>query len=163
MDSCDGLFGGRDREHRLAIMRDSRVGSFGVLAAILVLLLEYAALASSTDPARRVALVLAPAVGRWAMAVALWLFPYSRAEGRGTAFKAGLRWHHVLLASIWTAGSVALLQAGALWLLPVLLVLVLAMGRWIVTRIGGLTGDSYGALCEIATALTFVALLARQP
>jgi adenosylcobinamide-GDP ribazoletransferase len=162
MDSCDGLFGGRDREQRLAIMRDSRVGSFGVAAGVLVLLLEYATLAPSTGQSRSTALLLAPTVGRWAMAVTLWVFPYSRTEGRGTAFKAGLHRQHVLLASIWTTGSVALLHASSLWLLPVLLVLALAMGRWIVTRIDGLTGDSYGAISEIITALTCVVLVGRR-
>jgi len=161
MDSCDGLFGGRDRERRLAIMRDSRVGSFGVLGGVLVLLLEFAALATLTGGVRASALVLAPTLGRWAMALCVWAFPYARTEGRGTAFKAGLRGHHTAMATAWAVLAVIVLDTRSLMLLPVVGLLALALGRWIRAKLGGLTGDSYGAVNELVTAATFVVLSGR--
>jgi adenosylcobinamide-GDP ribazoletransferase len=158
LDSCDGLFGGRDRERRLEIMRDSRVGSFGVLGGVLVVLLEFAALSALAEPARAVALVLAPTLGRWAMVTVMWVFTYARAEGRGTSFIAGLSWRQVLLATSWTGLVLAVLDAPALWMLTMAGIAALGIGKWIDGKLGGLTGDSYGAICELVTALTLVAL-----
>ncbi|MCL4464424.1 MAG: adenosylcobinamide-GDP ribazoletransferase [Chloroflexi bacterium] len=167
MDSCDGLFGRRDPVRRLEIMRDSRVGSFGVLGAVSVLLLLYACLGELSGPPRTYALVLMATLSRWAMVLSIWGFPYAREDGLGRSFKDGVTWGHLLLATClalataalavlvglgpWTA-LVACLSAG--------LVAVLA-GAFVCTRIPGLTGDSYGAidqLAEVAVLLSFVAL-----
>lgn len=167
MDTCDGLFGGRTRERRLEIMRDSRVGSYGVLAGGLQLLLKYAALLSLPDGARGAALVVALTSGRWAMSAAIWGFPYARADGLGRAFKDAVRASDVALA--------ALLALGVCWaamdvLGPGLLVgaglLAGLGGAWMARRLGGLTGDCYGALNEVVeagvlTAAVAVALAAR--
>jgi len=161
LDSCDGLLGGRDRERRLAIMRDSRVGSFGALGGALILLLEFAALATLTGAARVEALVLAPTLARWAMTLDVWTFPYARAEGRGTAFKARLSRRHLVMATAWAGLVTAGLAPRAPWLLPAAGLLALAIGRGIHGRLGGLTGDSYGAVSELVTAATFVALSGR--
>ena len=103
IDASDGLFGGHSRERRLEIMHDSRAGSFGVICVAFVLLLDYAALSGLHGQRRAAALIAAPALGRWAMAVAVWAFPYARSSGRGTAFKLGLRLHHVAQAGCWMA------------------------------------------------------------
>src|SRR5260370_15965319 len=66
MDSCDGLFGGSTRERKLEIMRDSRVGSFGVLGGACVLLLKFALFASLTGHALPLALLLSLPSCRWA-------------------------------------------------------------------------------------------------
>ena len=79
LDSCDGLFGGHTPEARLRIMRDERAGAFAVIGGILLMLLKYAALAG--NPHRIAALILAPVVGRWGMAVAVVAFPYGRPRG----------------------------------------------------------------------------------
>ena len=84
-DTCDGLFGGSSPPERLAIMRDSRVGTFGVLGVVCILLLRWAAFLSLTSPIRRGALLLAPALGRWAMVGAVAALPYARPEGLGKA------------------------------------------------------------------------------
>jgi adenosylcobinamide-GDP ribazoletransferase len=161
MDSCDGLLGSRDRERRLEIMRDSRVGSFGVLGGSLILLLDFAALASLNEPTRAVALVIAPTVGRWAMVLCMWAFPYARVAGHGTAFQLGLTWRQVAYATVWTGLIIAFLMAHALWLVPAMAFVAFTIGRWIQGRLGGLTGDSYGAVCELVTAATLVALSSR--
>jgi adenosylcobinamide-GDP ribazoletransferase len=161
IDACDGLLGGHDRERRLEIMRDSRAGSFGVICAALVLLLDFAALGGMYGRQRAAALIVAPTLGRWAMAVAVWAFPYARSAGRGTVFKLGLRPYHILQAGCWTALIASVVGYSLFW--PVCLGILLAtgLGRWAAARLGGLTGDVYGAICELTTAAAFVLCAAR--
>src|SRR6185503_1772886 len=73
LDSCDGLFGGFTPERRLEIMRDSRVGAFGVAGGGLLLLAKYAAILSLTHVS---GLLLAPILGRWALSIAVFGYPY---------------------------------------------------------------------------------------
>jgi adenosylcobinamide-GDP ribazoletransferase len=164
LDSCDGLFGGHTPEARLRIMRDERAGAFAVIGGILLLLLKYAAL--SGNPDRLAALVLAPVVGRWGMALAVVAFPYGRAEGLGRAMKDNAGAAQLVLASAVAGAAVGvfawLLPGGlrAALALPLAGVMVWAGGRFVMRRLPGLTGDIYGALCvlvEVAVLLLFVA------
>src|SRR5437879_10289558 len=78
MDSCDGLFGGSTRERKLEIMRDSRVGSFGALGSVCVLLLKFACFASLAQHVLFMALLVVLPCARWAMVLALRIFPSAR-------------------------------------------------------------------------------------
>jgi adenosylcobinamide-GDP ribazoletransferase len=148
LDTCDGLFGGFTPERRLEIMRDSRVGAFGVAAGGLLLLAKYAAINSLPHLS---GLLLAPVLGRWVLSIAIFAYPYAREKGLGRDMKDNVRWPQVILATVLTAlaawlfaswtGLLAVTLAGAL--------LWLGAG-FILRRISGLTGDSYGALCELA-------------
>jgi adenosylcobinamide-GDP ribazoletransferase len=156
MDSLDGLFGGHSAAQRLEIMRDSRVGSYAVLGACCLLLLKLAALGAMHDQARVRALLLAPVLGRWSIVLAAALFPPARPDGLGAAFRAGLTTRRFALAAgitlaiaILTGGSglpVFLASCGATWWI----------GRLIMGRIHGLTGDSYGALVELNETLALL-------
>ena len=161
MDTCDGVFGGRTPERRLEIMRDSRVGSYGALAGTLQLLLKYAALVSLPIEWRWIGLVLALTCGRWTMAAATWVFPYARAEGLGTAFKAGVTRPAI--------GAAAVLALAIAWVASHGLGVGLLVGAtsvaWLVARylcgkLGGLTGDCYGALNEVVESTVLVGLVA---
>jgi adenosylcobinamide-GDP ribazoletransferase len=148
LDTCDGLFGGFTSERRLEIMRDSRVGAFGVAGGGLLLLAKYAAILSLPHLS---GLLLAPVLGRWVLSTAIFAYPYARDKGMGRDMKDNVRWPQVILATIitilaawlfaWWTGLLALALAGiVLWL----------GASFILRRIPGLTGDSYGALCELA-------------
>src|SRR5947209_8035509 len=100
MDSCDGLFGGSTRERKLEIMRDSRVGSFGVLGAACLLLLKFALFASLKVHALPFALMLTLPSARWAMVLALRVFPSARASGLGAAFHQVVTTERLLVAGI---------------------------------------------------------------
>ncbi|WP_141201683.1 adenosylcobinamide-GDP ribazoletransferase, partial [Paludifilum halophilum] len=89
MDTADGFGAYRDRERTLQIMKDSRVGAMGVLAAILLLLLKASALASLSEPLF-FPLVAATVAGRTALLLAICAFPYRSREGIGNGLKAGL-------------------------------------------------------------------------
>jgi adenosylcobinamide-GDP ribazoletransferase len=81
-DCLDGM-AGRDRAHRLAIMRDSRIGAFGAIGLILFLMLEIAALGALTPAVRGAALLAAPVIGRATPALLARLFRTARADGQG--------------------------------------------------------------------------------
>lgn len=160
MDSCDGLFGGRTRERMLEIMRDSWVGSFGVLGGMCVLLLKFAFFASLAQHALFVALLVVLPSARWAMVLALRLFPSARHTGLGVRFQQTVTPQRLALAGS-TAGIAALVighLAGILvWGLAALT--AIALGAWITRRLGGLTGDTYGAIAEITEVVTLLLLV----
>jgi adenosylcobinamide-GDP ribazoletransferase len=157
-DSADGLFGGHTPERRLAIMKDSRTGSFGATGIALVLLLQYAALLSLSGPARWAVLLLVPALARAAMVVAVALFPYARPEGLGRLYHAHAR-PGPLLAAAGTSAllALALLGAGGLVLWLVAGGLALLLGRFASARLGGLTGDIYGAVGVLTEVVLLLA------
>jgi adenosylcobinamide-GDP ribazoletransferase len=74
-DCADGIFGGHTPEQRLAIMRDSRIGTFGVLALVAVLLIQFAALSMLPSHALRAA--LPPAHGAAGDGLCIRLFVYA--------------------------------------------------------------------------------------
>jgi len=147
LDTCDGLFGGFTPERRLEIMRDSRVGAFGVAGGGMLLLAKYAAIVSLPHFS---GLLLAPVIGRWTTTIVIFAFPYARDKGMGRDMKDNVRWPQVILATVVTVIT-AWLLAGWLGLLAFVIAgVVLWLGAsFILRRIPGLTGDSYGALCEL--------------
>ncbi|MBM2826927.1 MAG: cobalamin-5'-phosphate synthase, partial [Dehalococcoidia bacterium] len=162
-DSCDGLFSGPDSKRRMEIMRDSRVGSYGVVGVVSVLLMKYGALVSLEPGARWTGFIVASVLGRWAMSYAITVFPYAREQGLGTAFKEGAGPRALIFSTV-----TALVVAAALYrwqgiaLLGIVLVAAWLAAKWILTRIPGLTGDTYGAINEVVEALALVALTAGQ-
>lgn len=160
MDSCDGLLPPRDPARRLEIMKDSRVGAFGVVGGVLLLLLKANALAALPAAYRLPALVCVPVLGRWAMAWVMARYPPARPGGMGAMFSAGIGPRQVGLASM-VAGVVAagLLGWRAAVLLPLAWLSATLLARLAMARIHGLTGDVYGAVCELTEAVLLAALV----
>ena len=159
VDTFDGIVGPGDAEARLQALRDPRAGAFGVVGVVCVLLLKVAALGALPDRLRPAALILGPCLGRWAIVQATWTFPYARRDGLGRAFKDGMRGGHVLVAAATAAGAaVWLLGPAGLALATLVTAAVWVLGRLMVARLGGLTGDTYGGLCELAEAATWLAV-----
>ena len=161
IDTCDGLLGGKTPERRLEIMKDPRVGAFGVLGAVFVLMIKWGALMSLGAPVRASGIILFPVAGRAAMAIAVNRFRYARAEGTGRIFADGPTDVPMMFAVL-TALVAATLLFGWQGI-----VLMLACGAFAITvalyiksRIGGLTGDSYGAINEITEVAMLLGLLA---
>jgi adenosylcobinamide-GDP ribazoletransferase len=172
-DSVDGIMGGSDPESRLAIMRDSRIGTAGVLSIVFVLMIKYVCLNNLFVDYKAAALLTAPAFSRWSQMLMMFNAGYGREQGMGKAFVGHVRSSGLIAASVITvvlSGFViyqydlrtAILAIG----IPVAVGLVTFLWRWfIVRRIGGVTGDSVGAVNEMNEALTlllFVFLLAGR-
>ena len=150
-DCLDGL-AGRDAAHRLAIMRDSRIGVFGALGLILAVLLSLVALAGLPAPARASALLLAPVVGRLAPLLAGVLFSAATpSAGAGADFLASLpRAAALLHGAVVLVLAGFLLGSGGIAMVVTGLVAALAWSAFTVRRVGGITGDGLGAGVEVA-------------
>ncbi|AOQ23783.1 adenosylcobinamide-GDP ribazoletransferase [Moorella thermoacetica] len=168
IDTMDGLLSGRERERVLEIMKDSRVGAHGVTAVITLLLLKFSLIFSllSLSPGRlwlagmplSPFLLLMPVLARWAMVPAITCFPYARREGLGSLFGAGQGRKALLLATF----STMILSWLTLGYKGLILMFLIALAVWswcshIKGILGGLTGDTYGALAEITEVLVLVA------
>jgi adenosylcobinamide-GDP ribazoletransferase len=163
-DTFDGIGGGFDRTSRLAIMKDSRLGTFGGIAAASALLLKTAALAPLTAHSggmRATAIFLAPILGRLAILFAMALFPSARPGGLGDMCRRRCTPGR-LLAGGATAIVVAIAVAGRNGIAPLVLVALgaILVSKWIARLLGGLTGDSYGAVCEIGEILSLLSFAA---
>ena len=160
MDVFDGVFGGFTPERRLEIMRDSRVGAFGVIGAIAVLLLKYGALVSLLmlpQPGKEWALFLFPTLSRWTMVVLLGAFPYVRTQGLGSPFHGtGIKIATTIAGISALAASVLLGGFAGLGLFFGVTVVAWLMGWAIARTLGGLTGDAYGATNEIIETVVLI-------
>ena len=166
-DLADGLGGGWTREQVLAIMKDSHVGSFGVLALVGALLVKTVAAGVLCASGSLFWLGVAPVMARWAMVAQACFHPYAR-PGPGTAAdivrQAGPA--HLLGASAVALFLLAWMVPQGGWLrlpgvLGVVIFLTALTGYTTRRRIGGVTGDVLGATCELAetSALVAAALL----
>ena len=164
MDSADGLFSGRSRERMLEIMKDSRVGSFGVIAIILLLLWKWALLHDLPDSLLVPALISMMTFGRFAMILAILRFPYARPEGMGKAFALYAGTHSLGPALATLLGLLAVFYfvtgplvcgiAAAAALAAILF--AFWFGRWTTHKLGGMTGDTYGAVTELSELVVLI-------
>jgi adenosylcobinamide-GDP ribazoletransferase len=163
-DTADGLFGGRTPAQRLEIMKDSRIGTFGVVALFFALLLTYTSLSRLNAEQRRAVLLCVPVISRYAMVVAVVGFAYARPAGLGKAFHDNAS-PGALLGS--SAFAVVILYLVGVWLddassgviqvglLPPTILVTAALGLFAARRLGGLTGDVYGAIGVCAEVLLY--------
>ena len=158
MDTADGLFSGRERERKLEIMKDSRVGAMGVLALVSVVLLKLSFLGLLPYPQKYGLLILAAALGRTMMLFPIAYFPYARqTPGLGKAFGNHASRIMFPLSLVILAGISYLVLGSA----PVIYLGITALISIIVARVisrilNGHTGDTYGALCEISETIFIV-------
>lgn len=162
MDSADGLLSHRSRERMLEIMKDSRVGAMGVVAGVLLLLMKFSLLVTIAAYSDRwlAFLIVAPLWGRWFIVWAIAGWPYAReGQGLGSLFASVTR-SQAGAATLWAIGGcLAVLLAfrfpwwEALGYTAGLAVIAGAIGyllaRTMARKLGGLTGDTYGALVEL--------------
>lgn len=156
LDSCDGLLGGRTPQKRLEIMKDERVGAFGLAGGVLLILLKFTALSNLSDP--QAALLVAPSLARWGMTLSIFAFPYAREEGLGRTMKDRTGVGQVLLASAITLGVSWVV--GGVFGVALAIVAVLAVWlfcRFVLRLVPGMTGDTYGALSELIELVVLLA------
>jgi adenosylcobinamide-GDP ribazoletransferase len=165
MDTADGL-AVQNPQRRLQVMADSATGAFGAMAAIALVLLKTAAL-TDLDSYRWIALMAATGWGRWGQQVAIAQYSNLRPTGKGAFHKAaicspldvlpglllllGLSGLQILLDSYVSTFAVGMVGGGAIAVLT---------GAWFNHKLGGHTGDTYGAVVEWTEALLLCLLTA---
>jgi adenosylcobinamide-GDP ribazoletransferase len=170
-DTFDALGGAVSRERALTIMKDSRIGSYGALALLVVLGLKAAALASMPLAVAVPALLLGHAVSRAAAVWLIWMLPYAgdveHAKAKPLTRRVSLQglcvallWVFLVAASLialvpghaaWVGTSVVMAAAGGLWMLG-----------WLRKRLGGYTGDALGATQQLTELLALLGWLAAS-
>jgi adenosylcobinamide-GDP ribazoletransferase len=139
------VFGHATPERRLEIMRDPRSGTFGVVAFVCVFALKVASL-ESVGPGL---VLLAPVLGRWSIVLVACVFPYGRESGLGSPLKAAATPSALVLASVVPLVACLWLGWGGVLAGAVAALAALGLSRWLVSLLPGLTGDCYGAVCEV--------------
>ncbi|MEM5789298.1 MAG: adenosylcobinamide-GDP ribazoletransferase [Syntrophobacteraceae bacterium] len=157
-DLADGFWGGMTPERRLEIMKDSRIGAFGVLALIFAISLKIASIHGLLVTGRLEIILAAPVFGRFAMVAAAYGAGYARRQGLGKPFLENIRVQHLAFASAFFALCATPILGPAVtagFLLPVLgsaLILRFMSNR----LLGGITGDVLGTVSETAEIVVLV-------
>ena len=160
MDTADGIFSHRSKDKMLDIMRDSRVGVHAVTAFGVLLLLKYSLMLDLAPGVLPKALFIMPIAGRMAMVIAITSFPLARVDGLGKAFSEySGRWAFPV-AGLITLAIVAPLKWTALLTCLAACLVGFGLARWLSGKLGGLTGDTYGAVNEVTQAAVLLFWLA---
>ena len=160
-DSFDALAGGWDREQRLAILKDSRHGTFGVLSLVLISIIKISALSEMADQRAALALVTTHCAGRAGAVALMGVAPTAREEGLGADYTRALGVVPALAGTMVGVGvTVGAFRLEALSVLAVLAVAVAFVGIWAWRKIGGVTGDLLGAAEQVGEAAILVTLAA---
>jgi adenosylcobinamide-GDP ribazoletransferase len=158
-DMADGFGGGRTHDDVLRIMRDPVIGSYGGVALVVVITMKVTTLAALLERGAALPFVVAaPAISRWTIvALGTWL-PYARSDGGlGQAVTRSSDATGLLLASAITAVIAFVALRGSALLSWVAATLVmLKLGRAAQRRIGGVTGDVFGATVELAETMVLI-------
>jgi adenosylcobinamide-GDP ribazoletransferase len=150
-DTADGFLSSRPKERILEIMRDSRTGPMGVIAVICVVVLKVAALVSVPKQLYWGTVFLMPLAGRCAIVLAIAALPYARPQGGLASAFGRPRWRSLTLSLLllFAAGWLALRIIGLAAVGSAILITLL-FSMQCNRKIGGFTGDTLGAACEIA-------------
>jgi adenosylcobinamide-GDP ribazoletransferase len=161
-DTADALGAGRDCDHALEILRDSRVGTFGASAIFFDLTLKILALLTLAGRRRYTALLLAPMLARWALLLVASGLPYLRSSGAGSTLLANQNKSLGSRAALVTVFTIVVMLTLGEWrtsaiATAVAIAIVFAMRLFYRRWLGGVTGDLIGAcgeLVEIAVLIT---------
>lgn len=160
-DTCDGLFGIKTKERALEIMRDSHVGTMAVVWLVILLLLKFTLLISVPKENLWRFLLLMPMFGRWTQVLACSLSIYAREQGKAKYFIESAGKKEIFIATLYIlAVFLFLMRLKGLIILLFSLLPVFLCINYIKNKIGGMTGDTIGAVNEISeVALLFFGLI----
>jgi len=160
IDTCDGFAIKSSTLDRLKVMSDSRVGGFGVVGGCCLILAKFASLVALPQELRASALILMPVLSRWGMVYAISIFPVAKKEGMGWAVKQKAGWKGMAVATVFSLiVALVLLKWWGAALLAALGLILLVVSKYLCSRFGGLTGDTYGAINEFAEVVVLILML----
>jgi len=157
-DTCDGFFSYRDKEKMLEIMKDSRIGSFGVIAIVLDILTKYVLL-SSIEGSMLLSLALSYGNSRLIICYLMSTKKVARKGGLGDMFHGSNPKGYALAGGI--VYLILILMIDPIFLLPLVVNFLLGQAMTLVTyrKIDGFTGDVYGACIELGEIASLLAFL----
>lgn len=157
-DTFDAMGAGRDRGRALQILRDSTIGAFGASAIFFSLALKVVALAGLASWKRTDALIIAPALARWAMVAVSYRIDYLRERGAGSALLGnnGANRNLAIATAAMLAIAIVLISGKTLAALALAVLIALAMRRCYLRWLGGVTGDLIGACGEIVETIVLI-------
>lgn len=163
-DLCDAFGGAMDRDAILRILRDSRIGTFGVVGLVLVLALKFAALVQLSVALVIPALFLGHSLSRLAAASLMYALPYVGAPaGSKTKPLTRTLWRaDAALLAIFGLLPLALFEPRVLWVLLPLSLICWSAAQYFRRRLGGYTGDCLGAVQQITEVVLYLGLVALQ-
>jgi len=157
IDTCDGFAIKSSTLDRLKVMSDSRVGGFGVVGGCCLVLAKFASLVALPQQLRSSALILMPILSRWGMVCAISLFPLAKKEGMGWGVKQKAGWKGMAVATVFSLiVALVLLKWWGAALMAMLSLILLGFAKYLCSRFGGLTGDTYGAINEFAEVVVLI-------
>lgn len=156
-DSADGWLGGLgNRKRTLEIMHDPRSGPAAIVAIVLVLLMKFSALAAIVKIQSWYGLLSVPLLGRSLVPLLFLTTPCARPDGMAASLAAHLPRRSAWLAVAFGLSAVALAVPTGAWLILAGLLLFSILRRMMLARIGGMTGDTIGALVELTEAVALI-------
>ena len=159
-DVADAMGGGWTRDDRLRIMKDSRIGACGASILILAILAKYSALNSMNSARLDASLVTAQMLGRWVFLPMGYFNRYAH-EGLGSEFMKGLSAKAVIVATVVSTGlAIVVSRVQGLLALALSIAIVVFASLYFRRRIGGITGDCFGATLQFVEIATYAAFLA---
>jgi adenosylcobinamide-GDP ribazoletransferase len=162
-DTCDGFYGNKPKEKILEIMRDSRIGAMGVIGVVSLLLLKFSLIVSLPDAVLWKTLIEMAVFARWSQALACNISCYARSEGKAEYFIGYARKKDVFIGGIFTLGLfLVLMQLKGLILFFLSMLSVLLFLHYIRKKIGGVTGDTIGAVNEFSEAVILLLCIFYQ-
>ncbi len=157
-DTIDGFYKGSTREKILRIMRDPHAGAIGTTGIVLCILLKFVSIHSLPQEIKPGSLLFVPAIARGFLLIPIYFLPYARDEGTARAFIEGIKMWHFILGSMISVLFTMVFGLKGLLLLGANLSLFVLSLLYMKKRIGGITGDCLGFLCEAAEVISLVVL-----
>ncbi|MBD2136961.1 adenosylcobinamide-GDP ribazoletransferase [Anabaena sp. FACHB-1237] len=164
MDTSDGL-AVNNPERRLEVMSDSATGAFGAMSGIIIILLKTVAL-TDIEVNRWLVLMGVCGWGRWGQQLAIACYPYLKAAGKGAFHKQAIRSYIDVIPSLLLLLCFSVVMWWFNWQNFTLAVMMVGLGlaiasitsAWFNHKLGGHTGDTYGAVVEWSEAILIIVL-----
>ena len=155
-DTFDGFLSNRDREKTMEIMKDSRIGAFGVLSIVILLLFKFVLISSIDIDNLPIFLLLSMGNSRLVVSRLISYKKVAREGGLGSLFHKSKPGKLILVSGLVYIGVLLLLNV--YFLIPLIITFIMGelFSNWTFKKIGGMTGDIYGAIIEIGDTISLL-------
>jgi adenosylcobinamide-GDP ribazoletransferase len=158
-DTLDGFYAGKTKGDTLKIMDDVHIGAIGTIGIVLILLAKLTLINNIPKNIFNLTLLITPVIGRWAMVLSMQILKSAKENGLGNFFVKNMSLKDFTISAIITLVIVIFLfQIKGILILLIISLVVLAFSIYTAKKIGGLTGDTLGAINEISELLVLLIL-----